>query len=483
MGCSYVLFTYTNAPLPPPAPAAPAAASSVVIGTSLNNQIWYDKEKNVSKLFVEMARIEKQTKTTLARWSGEDQFRPVARDMIDPSYNYNNECKWLGTRGCTPYGKLNDMNAACQDVISPSASGICQCTDGSLFGKSCTTGTTHLYCSEVCNKQKPAFETYPELKRFDNQPQVRGAFVTICRSRQYTGLTRSLRSLTKSFNKKRSYPVVVIHDPQDKFSDALRKGVGRAAGNSVVHFVMATFKFFAVPRRVNLSRVGLQRSKRVQHMDSLPFRQMSRYMAGFFFREHLFDSFDYVLKFEVGMMFLCDVPYDPFLLMKANNKTVGFNMMYHEFAQLMPSLADHIVGYQAENPDTSHVVLSQFVGGGGYSGCSFGSSFMVLSLDYLRSPAYQGAFAHLDKTDGFFYERWSFYPVTTLIAAIIAPPEKWIYLESVAVTTPVNGYHVPSDPFICRNEPVPQRIGAVCLHCFRWPSPKGFGICLFKFYF
>ena len=415
-------------------------------------------EKHLNKVEEEVAAGE------AGFWSGEAYFRKLRPDTVDPQYEFNGECKWLGTSGLTPYGTLNGRNFGCQDAIQPDAAGICQCSDGTIWGKSRVSVNSAVFCSQVC-QESPGFDSYHTLKsKYDRPaPNIRAAFVAASRSKQFMMLMRTLRSLTKAINRIYNYPIVLIHDPKDSYSETLRKEVVKATGPAKVHFLTATHKYFAVPRRVNATKVGLQRSKKGT---PFLFRQMSRYMVGMFFKEHLFDNVDYVFKFEVGTLFLCEVPYDPFLLMVENNKTIGFSLMYHDNKQVMPTLGGTVNAYQRANKhNTSRDVLTTFVEEGvSYTGCSFGSSFVTLSMDYLRSEEHSEAFAALDKSDGFFYETWPFHPVLTLLASMTVPLDRWYYYESIAVATPVNGHHVPEDPYFCRNDPVPQRISAVCVN-------------------
>lgn len=53
-----------------------------------------------------------------------------------------------------------------------------------------------------------------------------------------------------------------------------------------------------------------------------------------------------------------------------------------------------------------------------YNMCHFWSNFEVGSLEFWRSEAYQAYFNYLDKSGGFFYERWGDAPVHSIAAAL-----------------------------------------------------------------
>ena len=56
---------------------------------------------------------------------------------------------------------------------------------------------------------------------------------------------------------------------------------------------------------------------------------------------------------------------------------------------------------------------------GSYNLCHFWSNFELGDLRFFRTPAYEAYFQHLDRTGGFFYERWGDAPVHSLGAVML----------------------------------------------------------------
>ena len=56
---------------------------------------------------------------------------------------------------------------------------------------------------------------------------------------------------------------------------------------------------------------------------------------------------------------------------------------------------------------------------GDYNRCHFWSNFEIVDLGFFRSEAYTRYFNYLDRTGGFFLERWGDAPVHSLGAAIL----------------------------------------------------------------
>eukprot|EP01063_Lacrimia_lanifica_P019535 TRINITY_DN2690_c0_g3_i2.p1 TRINITY_DN2690_c0_g3~~TRINITY_DN2690_c0_g3_i2.p1 ORF type:complete len:500 (+),score=161.01 TRINITY_DN2690_c0_g3_i2:87-1586(+) len=441
-----------TSPAPPPATVLQVQADGVDVGD------FAAREAELERL-VQAARADAAAAPGGAATA--TQFAEIRnRALIDPAYVFDGECKFLRTEGCTPYGSVHpSQTAGCHDEVSADAAGLCQCQDGRLFGKSCTT-QGRVFCAQVCVAQKPPFPRYTELAGEAAAGEAAAAaFVMLAPSRKYHALCRTVKSLLRVVSDPGRYPLVLIHDPQDKFTEPLRRGVKRAADGADVKFFLASKHLYNIPASVNTSRITLTRYGVGAQTDSLVFRQQARYMTGMFHQEPFLEAYEYIMKIDVGVIFLCNVPFDPFVLMKQQRKVVGFSLMYHDFAQAMPSLPTHVASYHARHRNAvSAAMLAQLVRGGVYSGCSFGASFVVVATAWLRSAGYAKLFDELDASSGFFVERWPYYSALTLLAAALAAPEGWYYFESIGVSTPNNGFHLPDDLRHCKHDPVPQRV-------------------------
>lgn len=85
----------------------------------------------------------------------------------------------------------------------------------------------------------------------------------------------------------------------------------------------------------------------------------------------------------------------------------------HENLQAKPTLWQHVQSFMAKQDNgvlpanqSLMPLLSDPLGGDGYNGCHIWNNFMIVSLEFLRSPAYTEFFRYLDETGGFFYERY-----------------------------------------------------------------------------
>lgn len=105
------------------------------------------------------------------------------------------------------------------------------------------------------------------------------------------------------------------------------------------------------------------------------YRFMCRYQSGFFYRHPLLTEYDYYWRIEPTTKLLCNVPYDPFAKMHANNWKYGFTISIEEFVETVPTLWSAVMQF-AENrrqklPDYDPKLLSFFGNKESYNLCHF----------------------------------------------------------------------------------------------------------------
>ena len=60
----------------------------------------------------------------------------------------------------------------------------------------------------------------------------------------------------------------------------------------------------------------------------------------------------------------------------------------------------------------------------GYSTCHFWSNFEIGNMDWFRGEVYSRYFEHLDRSGGFFYERWGDAPVHSIALGLFEDKSK-----------------------------------------------------------
>lgn len=69
--------------------------------------------------------------------------------------------------------------------------------------------------------------------------------------------------------------------------------------------------------------------------------------------------------------------------------------------------------------------------GSEYNLCHFWTNFEIARLDLWHTEAYQALFTYLDKTGGFFYERWGDAPIHSIFAALYLKKEEIHFFNDI----------------------------------------------------
>ncbi|GAA6048946.1 hypothetical protein JCM3770_007132 [Rhodotorula araucariae] len=264
--------------------------------------------------------------------------------------------------------------------------------------------------------------------------RANAAFVALVRNNEREDMRNSMRHLEARFNRRYGYPWVFLND--EPFDEDFKKGV-RSMTRSEVFFAQIPKAHWSYPNWVNQTHAAEERQKMVDenviYGGSESYRHMCRFNSGFFFQQPILDSFDWYWRVEPGVEYWCDIDYDPFVFMEANNKVYGFVIALYEYRRTVETLWDATREFARLHPE--HIADNNAIRflvddnkkglqDGDWNNCHFWSNFEIGSLKFWRSKAYMDYFEFLDEKGGFFYERWGDAPVHSLAAALFVPQEQ-----------------------------------------------------------
>ncbi|KAJ1978274.1 alpha 1,2-mannosyltransferase 2.4.1 [Dimargaris verticillata] len=286
--------------------------------------------------------------------------------------------------------------------------------------------------------------------------RANACFVILVRNSDIHAMRATLRQLEDRFNRHYNYPYVFLNN--DPFSDEFKRlTTAIVSGNTTYGLIPR--EHWGYPSWISQQKAAETRvnMKHVIYGGSESYRHMCRYESGFFFRHPLMEQYEYYWRVEPGVEFSCDVQYDPFMMMQQRNLKYGFTITLHEYKATIPTLWKTTEQFMKEHPDlvapsnTLEWVKSK--DGKDYNGCHFWSNFEIGSLRWLRSKQYLTYFDYLDRSGGFFYERWGDAPVHSLAVAMFLKKEEVHWFEDI-------GYF--HGPFY--NCPNPKELNQFC-HC------------------
>lgn len=267
----------------------------------------------------------------------------------------------------------------------------------------------------------------------------KAAFVVLVRNSELSEILPSIKNVEAKFNKQFKYPWVFFNE--EPFTDVFKEKV-RMAISSEAEFGLIPKEHWSYPADIDQEKAAASRAKMQEEgviygaLES--YRHMCRFQSGFFWREKLLEKYDWYWRVEPNTKLYCDINYDVFQWMQDNEKTYGFTITIHEYERTIQTLWSTVKSFLKENPSVVNKKnLMKFISndkGKTYNLCHFWSNFEIANLNFWRSPAYRAFFDYLDKSGGFFYERWGDAPVHSIAASLFLPKDKIHYFSDI-------GYH------------------------------------------
>lgn len=274
----------------------------------------------------------------------------------------------------------------------------------------------------------------------------------------------SIRQIEDRFNRRYRYPWVFLND--ELFTDEFKRLTsGMVSGSVEYGFIPA--EVWDTPPHIDLDfyeeRLQYMEENDVIYGGSKSYRNMCRFNSGNFFWHPLMMKYDYYWRVEPSIQLYCDQRYDPFEFLRINDLLYGFVVTLVEYKETIPTFYRTFLEFANQNPNLIHPDnalefathfddiddaysqerASKF-NSDGYNTCHFWSNFEIANLNFFRSKEYTAYFNHLDKSGGFYYERWGDAPVHTLGVLALMNKSQIHFFNDIGYYHPPF-FHCPSD--------------------------------------
>ncbi|KAG1294325.1 hypothetical protein G6F66_005308 [Rhizopus arrhizus] len=267
-----------------------------------------------------------------------------------------------------------------------------------------------------------------------------------------------MQQLEARFNHKFQYPYVFLNDVE--FTEEF-KTLTRSMTDAEIKYGLIPKEHWSYPDWIDIKKADESRHKmgaaNIIYGDSLSYRHMCRFESGFFYRHPLMQDYEYYWRVEPGVEYSCDIDYDPFLYMKENSKKYGWTLSLIEYESTIPTLWKTVKSFMKDYPQlipkNNLIDFISYNHGKDYNLCHFWSNFEIGDLKFLKSEAYSTFFDYLDKSGGFFYERWGDAPVHSIAVGIFLNKSEVHFFNDI-------GYK--HDPFM--HCPIARELQKKC-HC------------------
>ncbi|UKZ97047.1 uncharacterized protein TrAFT101_011817 [Trichoderma asperellum] len=288
-----------------------------------------------------------------------------------------------------------------------------------------------------------------------SQPRANAAFVVLARNKEIDGVIQSIKSVERHFNRWYHYPYVFLNDAEfdETFKETVRNYTSGAVEFGKVEPGTWGFPDW-IDEKVAKEGIAKQGDAAVMYGGMESYHFMCRFYSGFFYNHPLLLKYEWYWRVEPEITYFCDITYDPFLKMIENNKTYGFTIAVKELRETVPNIFRYASAYKRNNNLTSQGLWEMFVEpqepkeqhddpnalpdepkpssqapidpeameGEKYNMCHFWSNFEIAKLSWFRSKEYNDFFEMMDRSGGFWMERWGDAPIHSLAAgALLAP--------------------------------------------------------------
>ncbi|KAI0434025.1 nucleotide-diphospho-sugar transferase [Xylaria sp. FL1042] len=330
-----------------------------------------------------------------------------------------------------------------------------------------------------------------------SKPRANAAFVVLARNKELDGVIQSIKSIERHFNRWYHYPYVFLNDGEfnQTFKDVVRNYTSSSVEFGKVGPEMWGYPDWIDPK-VAKEGIAKQGDAAVMYGGLESYHAMCRFYSGFFYKHPLLAKYEWYWRLEPEIKYFCDITYDPFLKMIESNKTYGFTIAVKELRETVPNIWRYASAYKRLNNITSQGLWEMFVEpretparpeddpnykpplpeeilrvepgrglpeidpetmeGENYNMCHFWSNFEIAKLSWFRSKPYEDFFEMMDRSGGFWMERWGDAPIHSLAAGILLAPRDIHYFRDFGYrhTTiqhcPSNApaRQLPRDPFL-----------------------------------
>ncbi|KAI1333543.1 alpha-1,2 mannosyltransferase KTR1 [Xylariaceae sp. FL0016] len=329
-------------------------------------------------------------------------------------------------------------------------------------------------------------------------PRANAAFVVLARNKELDGVIQSVKSIERHFNRWYHYPYVFLNDGEfnQTFKDIIRNYTSAPVEFGRVGPEMWGFPDWIDPK-VAKEGIAKQGDAAVMYGGLESYHAMCRFYSGFFYKHPLLAKYEWYWRLEPEIKYFCDITYDPFLKMIETNKTYGFTIAVKELRETVPNIFRYASAYKRINNITSQGLWEMFteprekhvapeddpnykpplpeeilrsdpgrtslpeidpeaMEDESYNMCHFWSNFEIARLSWFRSKEYEDFFEMMDRSGGFWMERWGDAPIHSLAAgALLAPRDihyfrDFGYRHTTIQHCPANApaRQLPREPFL-----------------------------------
>ncbi|KAI0123416.1 glycolipid 2-alpha-mannosyltransferase [Xylariales sp. AK1849] len=275
-------------------------------------------------------------------------------------------------------------------------------------------------------------------------PRENAALVMLVRNQELAQAQHSIASIERRFNQWFHYPYVFLNDEpwSDEFISTVRGMTNASTTFEVIPQESWTFPSW-LDKDAAQASIDSQGKHGVLYGGMTTYHHMCRFFSGAFYTLEALRKYKYYWRIEPDVDFSCSITYDPFVEMARHKKVYGFTIALWEEKATCPSLFRQVSDWKevhdikttnlwkaSISPSRLPWPLRSLVSwmphrdrhGDSWNLCHYWSNFEIADLDFFRDAPYQNLYEHLEKTAGFYFERWGDAAVHAMAVNMLVEP-------------------------------------------------------------
>jgi alpha 1,2-mannosyltransferase len=278
----------------------------------------------------------------------------------------------------------------------------------------------------------------PATVRRARPPKVRkAAIIALCREAEVNDMSKTIRNFDQAYNAGPRHDYIIFSDtPWSEDAQAALQ----LATPAIVRFYWLNEQEWGMPAWIDRSKVEAAVAAKQYYGNTISYRYMCRFFAGPVFHAPILANYAFAWRLDSHVRYLCDMPHDidPIERMIERNATYAYTMRMTELMYTIPTLWPTVMEYAESKNLLPHLAEAWGVqeGHDASRGCHYWNNFEITRLDFFRSETYQSYFRYLDKSGGFFYERWGDAPVRTWALMLLSRPSDILEVDDIGYQHP-----------------------------------------------
>lgn len=251
----------------------------------------------------------------------------------------------------------------------------------------------------------------------------------------------------------RAYDFIVFSEVP--WSDSAKSTLQSHSVMPVLYDVLDEYTW-GTPQWINRTLFAQVLAARQFYGNSESYRRMCRFFAGPIWKLPILQGYEFLWRLDSHVRYLCDLAEDPVAKLEEpltaatavippsanvaadsvkvvgseDQAVYGYSMSQTELMYTIPTLWRTMMTYAQEQGLAEHVKTQWGIDPSRESsrGCHYWNNFEVARLSFFGAGTpYQRLFEYLDKSGGFFYERWGDAPIRSWALTMLAKPTqvKW----------------------------------------------------------